>query len=150
MPTATVQSTQVFPSVEWFKAVADAMPLDLFRKLGSIDTTFAIRVRGEDGIADPKFILTFGAYTLDDVREVSSTEGVDFVLEAPYAAWKEMVQNIRENDGADLHHTLNYLHFGVIELACEDQLKADQFFRVNSSLQAFFDASAAIESRFER
>ncbi len=32
-----------------------------------------------------------------------------FVIEAPPAAWREMIENIRVHDGSDLEHTLNYL-----------------------------------------
>ncbi len=148
MTTATIYP---FPSTTWFEAVAEAARKDedAFRKLGFIDTTLGITVGadGGPGGAERTFILTFGAYSLDSVREGKPGEDVDFTLRAPYSAWQEMIGNIRENGGADLHHTLNYLHFGIIDLVAGDQLKADLFFRVNGSLQAFFDASARIETR---
>lgn len=147
----TTATTYPFPSTRWFEAVAEVANSqeETFRKLGFIDTTVAIQVLAGDGLPeDHTFVLTFGPYTLDSVREDSSPEGVDFTLRASYGAWKEMIRNIDDNDGADLHHTLNYLHFGVIDLDAEDQMKADLFFRVNGSLQAFFDASARIETEF--
>lgn len=147
----TTATTCPFPSTNWFEAVSDAARRDeeTFRKLGFIDTTLGIQVVAGDGAGrDRTFVLRFGAYALDDVREAASTEGVDFTLRASLAAWEEMIRNIRENGGADLRHTLNYLHFGVIELVADDQLKADLFFRVNGSLQAFFDASANVETEF--
>jgi hypothetical protein len=60
-----------------------------------------------------------------------------------------MVENIGANGEADLRHTLNYLHFGQIELKASDQLQADLFFRVNGSLQAFFDGAAKLETAFD-
>lgn len=148
----TTATTYRFPSTRWFEAVSEAARRDeeTFRKLGFIDTTLAIQVlAGDRGARDQTFVLRFGAYALEGVREAATPAGVDFVLAAPLAAWEEMIRNIRENGGADLRHTLNYLHFGVIDLQAEDQLKADLFFRVNGSLQAFFDASANVETEFQ-
>ncbi|MBE7519603.1 MAG: hypothetical protein HS107_10215 [Thermoflexaceae bacterium] len=147
----TTATTCPFPSTSWFEAVGEAARKDeeTFRKLGFIDTTLGIEVvAGEGAARDRTFVLRFGAYSLDEAREVAAAEGVDFTLRASSAAWEEMIRNIRENGGADLRHTLNYLHFGVIDLRAEDQLKADLFFRVNGSLQAFFDASANIATEF--
>lgn len=147
----TTATTYVFPSTRWFEAVGETACRneDTFRKLGFIDTTLGIQVVAGGGAGrDQTFVLRFGAYALEEVREVASAEGVDFTLRAQLAAWEEMIRNIRENNGADLRHTLNYLHFGVIDLKAEDQLKADLFFRVNGSLQAFFDASANVETEF--
>ncbi len=147
----TTATTYVFPSTRWFEAVGETARRDedTFRKLGFIDTTLGIQVvTGDGGGRDRTFVLRFGAYTLDEVREGAAAEDVDFTLRSPLAAWEEMIRNIRENGEADLRHTLNYLHFGVIDLQAEDQLKADLFFRVNGSLQAFFDASANVETEF--
>ncbi|KAA0230891.1 MAG: hypothetical protein DYG91_13930 [Chloroflexi bacterium CFX7] len=147
----TTVTTCTFPSTRWFEAVGEVARRDeeTFRKLGFIDTTLGVSVLGGGPAGgDRTFVLSFGAYTLDEVHEAAGAESVDFTLRAPLAAWEEMIRNIRENDGADLHHTLNYLHFGVIDLVAEDQLKADLFFRVNGSLQAFFDASAGVETEF--
>ena len=67
--------------------------------------------------------------------------------------WKELIVNTRENGGADLTHTLNTLDLtiegGISDNATGDQLRADIFFRVNQSLQHFFDSSAKIETVFE-
>ena len=61
--------------------------------------------------------------------------------------------NTRENDGADLRHTLNTLDLmiggGISDNATGDRLRADIFFRVNQSLQHFFDSSAKLETVFE-
>ena len=57
-------------------------------------------------------------------------------------------------DGAaDRHHTLNTLDLtkedGLSKNSTGDQLSADIFFRVNQSLQHFFDSSAKLETIFE-
>jgi hypothetical protein len=122
-----------------------------YRKLGFIDASVGIEVRMDDALPEDRtFVLTFGAYTCDGVIELPSLDAaqVDFTLSAPYATWKEMIQIIAENQGADLRHTLNYLHFGRIDLQAADQLRADLFFRINASLQTFFDGAAGIETQF--
>ena len=67
--------------------------------------------------------------------------------------WRDLVANTRENDGADLRHTLNTLDLmidgGISNNATGDQLRADIFFRVNQSLQHFFDSSAKVETVFD-
>ncbi len=142
-----------FPSTEWFEALGQEMDRDkdTFRKFGWIDTTVAIVIEAGGGLPESRaWLLTFGPYTLDSVKEIvpSAAAGADFSLVAPYSTWKEMVQNIAANDGADLNHTINYLHFGQVELKAADQLKADIFFRVNSSLQAYLDKAACVEADF--
>jgi hypothetical protein len=148
-----VATTQLFPTVGWFEALLDVMNRDgeAFRKLGFIDARVGIAVLRDGAMPEDRaFMLTFGAYTCDGVVVLPSPEAaeVDFTLSAPYATWKEMIQNIAENQGADLRHTLNHLHFGRIDLQAADQLRADLFFRINASLQRFFDGAAVIETRF--
>ncbi len=142
-----------FPSTEWFEALGEEMTRDqdTFRKFGWIDTAAAIVVEAGGGLAASRaWLLTFGPYTLDSVKEIppASADEADFRLIAPYSTWRAMVENITANDGADLKHTINYLHFGQVELKAADQLKADIFFRVNSSLQAYLDKAACVETDF--
>lgn len=146
----TVATALRFPSAAWFAALGEHMAADdaHFRKLGTMDAKVGIQVINDDAL--PKnagYLLTFETYTLDRVEEVERPEssGADFVLAAPYAVWKEMVDNIRTHGEADLKHTLNYLHFGPLELVAVNQVEADLFFRVNGSLQAFFDGAAVLE-----
>lgn len=150
MVTATAVQ---FPSTQWFTALGQAMLADpdTFRKFGWIDTTAAIVMQAGNGLAaDRAWLLAFGPYTLDSVAEVAPAEAAkaDFALVAPYPTWKEMAQNIAANGGADLKHTINYLHFGQVELKASDQLKADIFFRVNGSLQAYLDKAATVATDF--
>ena len=54
---------------------------------------------------------------------------------------------------ADRRHTLNTLDLtaddGFAQNATGDQLRGDIFFRVNESLQYFFDLSAKLDTVFE-
>ena len=73
-----------------------------------------------------------------------------FVIEAPPAAWREMIENIRAHDGPGLEHTLNYLTVpdDPMEVTGPDQLQIDAFYRYNQSLQRFFNAAAGIETSY--
>ena len=57
------------------------------------------------------------------------------------------------NGGAGHRHTLNTLDLlkedGLSQNATGDQLRGDIFFRVNQSLQHFFDLSAQLDTVFE-
>ena len=59
----------------------------------------------------------------------------DFFLEMGVDEWHDLVTNTKENDGADLRHTLNTLDLmidgGISKNATGDQFRADIFFRVN-------------------
>ena len=97
----------------------------------------------------------FEEFEAVDVREASAAdaERVDFVLEAPLAVWREMIENIAEHDGQpDLTHTLNYLsHPGTpIVLRSDDPIRRDMYFRFNQSLQEFVNASAAFTTTFPK
>ena len=147
--TANSRSTLVFPTVEWFQALQELVNSDPdFRRLGSIDATMGVKV-------GPKiFIITFEAFECSDVREGTEYDliNLDFFLEMSEANWRDLIQNTRENGGADLKHTLNTLDLmsqdGLSKNATGDQLRADIFFRVNQSLQHFFDSSAKLDTIF--
>ena len=147
--TANSRSTLVFPTVEWFQALQELVNSDPdFRRLGSIDATMGVKV-------GPKiFIITFEAFECSDVREGTEYDliNLDFFLEMSEADWRDLIRNTRENGGADLKHTLNTLDLmsqdGLSKNATGDQLRADLFFRVNQSLQHFFDSSAKLDTIF--
>lgn len=100
------------------------------------------------------FLITFEAFKCVEVRPGTDDDlfEVDFCLDMPPEAWREMVTNIKDNDGADLQHTLNTLDLrlpdGLSTNATGDQFKADMFFRYNESLQRFFDLSAQLNTVF--
>lgn len=137
----------VFPSVEWFEAVKEIVNHDeAFRRLGTIDTTVGVKV------GDKIYQLTFEAFECTGVKEITERDlrDVDFWLEQPYEAWKEMLQNIKEKGAADLDHTLNTIDLNMPEgfARSYDGYRRDAFYRFNQSLQDFFNASAKIDTQF--
>ena len=138
----------VFPSLEWFRELRELVNADPeFRRIGSIDTSMGVKV-------GPRvFVVTFEAFECSEVREAAEADlaNVDFYLELAEADWREMIENIRENEGADRNHTLNTLDLmkGISSNAAGDQFLADMFFRVNQSLQYFFDLSSKLDTAFE-
>ena len=148
--SSTTGGTLVFPSVEWFQAVQQIVNDDPeFRRIGTIDVSAGIKV------GTKVFILTFEAFRCTQVRQASEVDllEVEFYLEMSAEDWAEMLQNIKENNGADLNHSLNTLDMmkesGISKNAIEDQYLADMFFRYNQSLQHFFDVSARLDTTFE-
>ena len=140
----------LFPSVEWFQQLQESVNSDPeFRRLGNVDAVMGVKV------GDQVFIITFEAFECTGVREGTEYDLIDadFFLEMSPDQWRELLTNTRENGAADLSHTLNTLDLmidgGICQNATGDQLRADIFFRVNQSLQHFFDASAALNTVFE-
>ncbi len=142
--------TLVFPSVEWFQALQQLVNADpQFRRLGTVDAEMGVKV-------GPRvFVIIFEAFECIEVREGSEADldDLDFYLELSQADWRELVENTKANGGADRRHTLNTLDLtkkdGLSQNATGDQLRADIFFRVNQSLQHFFDLSAQLDTVFE-
>ena len=139
----------LFPSVEWFQQLQESVNADPeFRRLGNVDAVMGVKV------GDQVFIITFEAFSCTGVKEGTEYDLIDadFFLEMSPEQWRELVANTRDNSGADLGHTLNTLDLmidgGICRNATGDQLRADIFFRVNQSLQHFFDASAALNTVF--
>lgn len=139
-----------FPSVEWFQALQELVNNDEeFRRLGNVDAIMGVKV------GDKVYVITFEAFECTDVREGTEYDLIDadFFLEMTVEQWQDLVTNTRENNGADLNHTLNTLDLmiegGISDNATGDQLRADIFFRVNQSLQHFFDSSARLNTVFE-
>jgi hypothetical protein len=137
----------VFPSVEWFDAVREIINKDeSYRHLGTCDAEMGIEVGSH------LYKLTFEAFEVTNVEEIerSAEEDLDFTLTMPYDAWREMLQNIKQNGRADLHHTLNTLDLAAPDefARAKDYYRRDKFYRFNQSFQNFFDASATIDTQF--
>ena len=146
---ASTSGALVFPSVEWFEAIQGLVNDDPeFRRLGSIDATMGVKVGAK------VFVVTFEAFECSNVREGTEFDliDLDFFLEMTEEDWTDLIRNTKENAGADLRHTLNTLDLmaadGLSKNATGDQLRADIFFRVNQSLQHFFDSSAKLDTVF--
>ena len=147
---SSAAGTLVFPSVEWFQALQQLVNMDPeFRRLGSIDAAMGVKVGSR------VFVVVFEAFECTEVRDGSEADldDLDFYLELSEADWRELVENTKANGGADRRHTLNTLDLtandGLAQNATGDQLRGDIFFRVNESLQYFFDQAAKLETVFE-
>ena len=142
-----------FPSQAWFQALQEraAAKSDRFKKLGFVDAKVGIQVQAVNGGAPAGFVLEFSGYDCKKISALQRPEkAADFVLVGPYGAWREMIENIRQNGEADLQHTLNVLTLPGVPLKLEaaDQLKADLFFRYNQTFQEFFNGAAEVETEF--
>jgi hypothetical protein len=136
-----------FPSVEWFNAIKDITNNDPnFRALGTVDSVIGVKVGGKI------FELTFEAFECTNVREAGENDlrDMDFWLEQPYDAWKDMIENIKKNGHADLSHTMNTIDLSMPEgfARSHDGYRRDAFYRFNQSIQDFFNASAKIDTQF--
>ena len=139
----------VFPSVQWFQGLQQLVNGDPeFRRLGTVDAQMGVK------IGSKVFVIVFEAFECVDVKEgiEADLEDLDFYLELSEADWRELVENTKANNGADRQHTLNTLDLtkedGLSQNATGDQLRGDIFFRVNESLQYFFDLSARLDTIF--
>ena len=145
-----------FPSVEWFEQVREIFNgEEAYQEAGGgmCDAVMGIRVAGIK-VAPHSFILVFEGEECSEARKVAENDlaEADFYLDMASDEWEEMLRNIKDNDGADLGHTLNTLDMGRSEgLAITmngDQYRQDFFYRYNQTFQYFFDASARIDTEF--
>jgi hypothetical protein len=141
-----------FPSLEWFDAVRAAYNGDdRYHGGGAGACNAEIGVR----VGDALFALTFSGHDCTRAAVIGEPDlsRLDFYLEMPLAHWQAMLRNIREHGHAVAEHTLNTLDLdldeGITRSATGDQYRTDLFFRFNQTFQNFFDASAAVETRFE-
>lgn len=135
--------TERFPSPGFFRALAAAVPRDReLVRLGFFDTTFGLRILRDDGRSGVLVVLSFDANDLRDVREVDGDvpAGVDFVLEAPYAVWRDLLEH-------PATHTINSLtHHGTpMKVIAPDPLGHDKLFRFQESVQRVFELASTIE-----
>jgi hypothetical protein len=151
-------NTVTFPSTEWFGRLSAAMESapERYRRLGPMDLTLVPRIVMPDG-RTRTFVLVFQGFRCILVDEIASGTADcgphPVALEGEYAAWREMVENIRTHGGADLDHTLNFLTLPdwplrIVPLdESGGQLDADRFYRYIESLQEFFNEASRVETR---
>lgn len=149
MTQEATRTKATFPSVDWFNAIKEIVNNDDgYKKLGTCDSVVGVK------IPDLKkfYKITFEAFEVDDVAEVdeADAEDTDFWLEMAYPKWKELIENIKANGKADLHHTLNTIDLEDPDgfARSNDGYRRDAFYRFNQSYQYFFDASVAIDTTF--
>ena len=130
-----------FPSVEWFEQVREIFNGDeSYQEAGGgmCDAVMGIRVGGVK-VASNAYIIVFEGDECSEVREVPEPDlaEADFYLDMTSDEWQEMISNIKDNDGADLDHTLNTLDMdrfeGLALTANGDQYRQDFFYRFNQT-----------------
>ena len=144
-----------FPSTQWFELLAAQMNEQRakYQNFGFVTARAVFRIAGTPA-GDRNFGLVFDGFECIEIRDLAAPElaafDPDWTLDGDYAAWKEMVQNIRANGEADPDHTLNRLSLlrHPFKVHGEDQTRVDVFYRQLFSFQAFINESAAIETNF--
>ena len=148
----TQEATKIkatFPSVDWFNAIKSIVNQDEgYKRIGTCDSEVGVKIPD----LQKYYKIIFEAFEVADIRETdeADAENADFWLEMPYARWKEMIENIKANAKADLHHTLNTLDMEDPDglARSHDGYRREAFYRFNQTFQYFFDASARIETSF--
>jgi hypothetical protein len=134
-----------FPSAAFLEALRELMHAERerFSRLGFFDTTFGIRVTD----VAPEFTLTFEVFECVGIEEGIAGDGIDFVLEGPFSAWREMLDNIHAFGAADAAHSINTLtHFGEgLKVRYDDPDGHDKLYRFAESVQEFFNLSARVD-----
>ena len=136
-----------FPSVEWFEAVRDSANNDSqFKSQGTINCRMGVRA------SDAAFAITFEGFECADVEAIPEHElrDLDFYIDLSASDWKALLDNIAANGGSDSAHTLNTLDLTLPNgcVKSDSELRRTAFFQYHLSLQAFFDASAKVETTF--
>lgn len=144
---------EAFPSLNFFQSLQTLMRQEeaRFRRLGFIDAMIGIHIVGPHG-QEWRYLLTFEVFECREVAEVTGFDltAIDFVLKGELAAWVEMLQNIKQHNGADVAHSLNTLtHFGErLQVLYDDPDGRDKLFRFQESIQEFFDLAASLDLEF--
>ncbi len=155
-PAASPPGPVPFPSVAWFRRLADLMNADRprYEHLGYVDCVVQFTILDGGPAGEPMRVqVTFEEFAATGVREVGPEASAlaDFTLEASLAAWRAMIDSIAAGVGRPaLDQTLNYLsHVGTpFRVVSDDPLRRDLYFRYNQSLQEFVNASAGFKTRF--
>ena len=144
-----------FPSLEWFQELARLMNDNEvpYRRLGYADVNWAIDMQpSEPDQPAHLFVFEFEEYGCKSVAscEPDSEPDVAFTMRATLGTWEEMVRNIQENQGPDLHHTLNYLTLpdDPIYIDAPDFLSRDVFARYGQTFQLFFNGAIQVPTAF--
>jgi hypothetical protein len=138
-----------FPSLAFFEGLRDQMRAarERFSRLGFFDTLFGVRVFDDAG--GPLFECALGFEVFDCVTVRAGLDGteLDFVLEGPLSAWREMLDAIHALGAADTAHSINTLtHFGEgLQVRYDDPDGHDKLYRFAESIQEYFDLSADLD-----
>lgn len=140
-----------FPSAGWLDGLAShaAEAPEIYQALGFANFRLAIEVVDPSGM--PRhFGLVLDGYDVVSAGEIDNLPvfAPEAILTGALDAWREMVDNIAENGGADRVHTLNALTLADVPLrvTSDDPMGRDKFFRYAETLQTLFDATGRRES----
>src|ERR1700675_2674529 len=143
-----------FPDAQWFKSLGQLMHAEgeLFRRLASAQTRFAVRVipdnlsNGGDRIVG----LEINGYELTDAKSIADLNEFDpdFVICGKREVWSRILEEISQSGRPELRHTLSSLALVGEELWLEstDQLREDKFYRFNQTLQEMLNLSSRLGS----
>lgn len=144
-----------FPSTEFFDALGRRMnaQTEKYKRYGNLELRLGIRIEPDKRLKKGAFYgLVFADYFCDEVRAYSRPEEfrADCTVAGPYAAWKEMFENIEAHGIADNKHTLNCLiHLDdPFHVEAADQFEADKVYRYMFTLQLFLEESTGIETQY--
>ncbi len=136
-----------FPSVEFFEGLKDRLNAngERMRRLGTADIVLVVKI-DHPGRCEC-YEVTFAGYRCSAVRalvNLASAHPDAVIVEGPFSAWREMIENIRSNGQADLAHSLNSLTLmdTPLRVSAVNQLDTDLFYRYQQTLQEFFDGAA--------
>lgn len=146
-----------FPTLEFFEALQGLMNSQpaKYDQLGWCDIRLLCAIVADDPLAEDEYYgLVFDTFECTSAERIDAQTpeeamidfDADCILEAYYSTWRDMVESIRANGGADLTHTLNYLTLPDVPMRAwgPDQERADKFFRYNQTLQEFFNDAARL------
>jgi hypothetical protein len=140
-----------FPDPDWFLALGHLMAAEgeLFRRLGYAEVRFAIRVVADSSEkVEATTGLEFDGYALVRAAALDdlSSWDPDFVLYGRREVWHRMLAEIARDGRPQMRHTLSSLALLGEEMWLEsaDQLREDKFYRVNQTLQEFFNLAAKL------
>lgn len=140
-----------FPSLDWFEQVRGVFNSDdSYQQAGGglCDAVMGLKV------GNKAYLIVFEGMECVEAREVDipALADADFYLNMEYAEWRDLLANIKANNGADLDYTLNTLDMerddGLAQTLNGDQYRQDFFYRYNQTFQYFFDASARVQTEF--
>ena len=144
-----------FPSIEWLQELVRLMHENevAFKRVGYADVTWAMEVQPSSSVHIPYFYrFVFEEYScvaLEEFEPGTAAE-VDFVLQATYDTWREMIRNIQANNGPDLEHSLNRLTLmdDPMYIVASDFLSRDLFARYGQTFQLFFNGAIHVPTEF--
>ncbi len=135
-----------FPSSEWFDDLAShaAEAPQLYEALGFANLRLLIEIL-QPSASKHHFGLVFDGYDVTSVGEIADPASFDaeVTLTGDFDDWREMIENIARNGGADRSHTLNALSIAdyPLRVMSVDPIGRDKFFRYAETLQTLFNAT---------